>query len=237
MITMSNLGKNGRLGNQLFQFAFLFGLSKARGYDFCIPPNTDLLNCFDIPVNIGIFNNKKQREKHFNFDCQFPSSYDDNTDYSGYYQSEKYFSHCKKDLMDVLQFKSEWKIPLEQDAKDLVSVHIRRGDYVGNKFYHDNSGHYINQAKKEFIGKKFIVFSDDINWCKDNNIGDYYAEGNSHYTDLYQMSECSGSIIANSSFSWWGAYLKPKHRVIAPKNWFTDRKNDTDVYCEEWILK
>ena len=235
---MSNLGNNGRLGNQIFQYAFLFGLSKAKGYDFCIPPNTDLLKCFDISCKLNTPKLRKNNEKHFHYDEGFPS-YLDNTDYSGYYQSEKYFEHCKTELINSLQFKQEWKVPLNMETKDLVSIHVRRGDYVGNEYHPVVNTDYINAAKMHFPNKKFIVFSDEIEWCRNNNIGDYYAESNNHYIDLYQMTLCSGAIIANSTFSWWGAYLgRDKEKVVAPKKWFSGHYtgwNTKDVYSEGWV--
>lgn len=242
MISMSNLGKNGLLCNQIFQFAFLFGLHKANGYDYCIPENTDLMNCFDIDCKIKNVNLKiNKTEPYFYFDKLYPHSYTDDTNYSGYFQSDKYFKHCKQELLSVLKFKEEWKVPLKLDTKDLVSIHVRRGDYVNNPHYELVSMDYINTAKKQFTGKKFIVFSDDIQWCKNNNIGDFYSEGNNRYIDLYQMTLCSGSIIANSTFSWWGAYLSTKEKVVAPSKWFgpaynSIRYNPKDIFCQEWIV-
>jgi hypothetical protein len=242
MITMHNLGKNGLFGNQIFQFAFLFGLHKAKGYDYSIPENTDLMKCFDVNCKIQNINlNYTKNENNFYFDINYPASYSDNTNYTGYYQSEKYFKHCKQDLLSVLKFKEQWKIPLTLDTSNLVSIHVRRGDYVNNPHYELVSMDYINTAKKQFTGKKFIVFSDDIQWCKNNNVGDFYSEGNNRYIDLYQMTLCSGSIIANSTFSWWGAYLTPKEKVVAPSKWFGPAYNPTkynpkDIYCKEWIV-
>jgi len=236
---MSNLGNNGRLGNQLFQYAFLFGLSKAKGYDFCIPPNTDLMKCFDIKCRINSINLVRVEEKHFHFDNKFPSLYEDNRNYTGYYQTEKYFQHCKTELINSLQFRQDWKVPLNMDTSNLVSIHVRRGDYVGNKYHPVVDTGYINGAKKHFPNKKFIVFSDEIEWCRNNNIGDYYAESNNHYIDLYQMTLCSGAIIANSTFSWWGAYLSPKEKVVAPSRWFSGHNSGWDVgdvYCKDWII-
>ena len=236
---MSNLGNNGRLGNQIFQYAFLFGLSRAKGYDFCIPPNTDLLKCFDIKCRIGSVSGLNKSEKNFHFDTKYPHSYQDNCNYNGYYQTEKYFKHCKTDLLNSLVFRQEWKIPLNVETKDLVSIHVRRGDYVGNQYHPVVGVDYINAAKKHFPNKKFLVFSDGIEWCRNNNIGDYYAESNNHYIDLYQMTLCSGAIIANSTFSWWGAYLSPKEKVVAPSRWFSGRTSGwdvRDVYCKGWTV-
>jgi hypothetical protein len=238
MISMSNLGNNGRLGNQIFQFAFLYGLHKLRGYDYCIPPNTDLLKCFDISCKIDSPKIPKKNEKFFHYDETF-YKFLDNTDYSGYYQSEKYFAHCKIELLNQLRFRQQWKVPLQMETRDVVSIHVRRGDYVGNKYHPVVDLDYINSAKKHFSNKKFLVFSDEIEWCRNNNIGDYYAESNNHYTDLYQMTLCSGSIISNSTFSWWGAYLSPKEKVVAPSKWFSGHTSGwvtKDVYCKDWLI-
>jgi hypothetical protein len=235
MVTMSNLGTNGRLGNQIFQFAFLYALHKLNGYDYCIPPNTDLIECFDLDCKTcSKLNLPKQKEKHFFFDQSFPQDFADNKDYSGYYQSDRYFDQIKSELVGVLKFKNKHKKPLSED--NLVSIHIRRGDYVGNTVHPVVSLEYINEAKKHFPNQKFLVFSDDIKWCKQNKLGDLYSEENTHYQDLYQMTLCTGSIIANSSFSWWGAYLTSKHKVVAPKNWFSNHLNTKDIYCKDWII-
>ena len=240
MITMSNFGSNGRLGNQLFQYAFMFSLSKENNYDFCIPEGSDAQKCFNITLS-NCKNNivRKYKEQSFTFDVNFPQIYPDNCDYRGYYQSEKYFKKYKTELLKTFEFKQEHKISGDLDFSNMVSIHIRRGDYVNNTHYEPYSDEYLKNAKGEFNNKKYLVFSDDINWCKEMNIGYYYAENNSHYTDLYQMTLCESSIIANSSFSWWGAYLSEKEKVIAPKKWFSGKSiiNDTkDLYCQEWIV-
>jgi hypothetical protein len=240
MITNQSLGKHGRLGNQIFQYAFLFGLSDLKKYDFCIPPETDLQKCFDLNCKIQPFSlSKGFVEKQFHYDQSF-DSYTDNTNYTGYFQTEKYFYHCKEKLINSLRFREEHKkvIPF-CESKDLVSIHIRRGDYVGNKHHPLISMDYINQAKSKFEGKKFLIFSDDIEWCKTNKLGDYYSENTSHYTDLYWMTMCESSIISNSSFSWWGAYLSNKSKIVAPKNWFSGnntRNSTKDLYCKDWII-
>ena len=89
--------------------------------------------------------------------------------------------------------------------------------------------------------ENFIIFSDDIKWCKNNFIGDKFTfiEGEKDYIDLWLMSLCNHNIIANSSFSWWGAWLNqnPNKKVIAPINWFGPEKklNPKDIYCKNWI--
>ena len=105
-----------------------------------------------------------------------------------------------------------------------VAIHVRRGDYVDNPFYVDlMKTDYYKDAMAEFMNGDFMVFSDDIEWCKRQDIfqGCRFAYGSNEIDDLNFMAGCEGVIMANSSFSWWGAYLSDA-RVVAPKQWFTD---------------
>ena len=239
MITFNQLGNYGRLGNQMFQYAFLFSLAKQKNYSFCIPPDTDLEKCFNLSCSISHFNpTKKKHEPHFQFDNKFPSEYSDDCNYSGYFQTEKYFKPVKQQLINEFKFKEEYKTN-NKDYFNLVSIHIRRGDYVNNPHHPIANFSYLHSAKSQFNNKKFLVFSDDIEWCKQHNIGDLYSTNINHYQDLYEMTLCSGSIVANSSFSWWGAYLTPKEKVVAPQKWFSGglaNNNWQDIYCEDWII-
>jgi 5'(3')-deoxyribonucleotidase len=89
----------------------------------------------------------------------------------------------------------------------------------------------------------FLIFSDDIEWCKENfpNISDkfIFIEGNKDYEDLYIMSKCKNNIISNSTFSWWGAWLNQNEnkKVVAPLKWFGSsiNHNTKDLYCDGWI--
>lgn len=107
-----------------------------------------------------------------------------------------------------------------------VSIHVRRGDYVNNEFYVDlfKNGYY-ERAMYLFPEEKFIVFSDDIEWCKQQEIFKdcAFSEGNDEIEDLNMMASCKHNIIANSSYSWWAAYLNPNpaKEVVAPKEWYT----------------
>lgn len=107
---------------------------------------------------------------------------------------------------------------------DKVAIHVRRGDYVNNPFYVDltKTSYYYN-AMQLFPGEHFMVFSDDIEWCKQQEMfkGCSFSEGHDEIQDLNIMASCKGIIIANSSFSWWAAYLS-NAKVIAPKAWYAD---------------
>lgn len=110
-----------------------------------------------------------------------------------------------------------------------VSIHVRRGDYVGNSFYADlfEDGYY-KRAMELFLGEQFLVFSDDITWCKGQELFKEcaFAEGNDAIEDMNMMASCKHNIIANSSFSWWAAWLNPSplKKIVAPKSWFSGDK-------------
>lgn len=106
---------------------------------------------------------------------------------------------------------------------DYVAIHVRRGDYVGHPLYVDLSlTDYYHKAIKEFPNAKFMVYSDDIAWCKEY-FEDYDFEYNEddELTAFNKMAGSKGIIMANSSYSWWAAYLSDK-KVVAPSQWFSN---------------
>jgi hypothetical protein len=159
---------------------------------------------------------------------------------SGYFQSEKYFGT----IQDKIR---QWYTPskplddknaallAEMKTKESVSLHVRRGDYTAASFnsffgtlpddYYQRAVAHINQQIK---APAFYIFSDDIAWCKANlKVGDSpvfvdHNRGDDSFKDVLMMSGCKHNIIANSSFSWWGAWLNadPSKTVIAPTKWF-----------------
>lgn len=165
----------------------------------------------------------------------------------GYFQTEKYFIKYRNKILDYFKPTEEIKEYLKKYDSLLegntCSVHVRRGDYL--RFPNDHptlsNDYYNNSFKNMKKGTKFIVFSDDINWCKENLKGDNltYIDEKDDYINLLLMSLCKHNIIANSSFSWWGAWLnKNKNKtVIAPKEWFGVNKNlnTKDLIPSKWI--
>lgn len=181
----------------------------------------------------------------------------------GYWQNEKYFNDLRDVILECFTFREDEfddetvKYVEKMDANNSVSIHVRRGDYLETQFknvYSDIcSEHYYSRAV-EYIFQEieepfFYVFSDDIEWCKRNVdlfFGDYYDsskiqfvasnEGNKSYIDMYLMSKCKHHIIANSTFSWWGAWLgtNPDKIVLAPNKWFANR-DTLDIICNDWI--
>lgn len=196
-------------------------------------------------------------EKQFNFDRNV-QRVKPNTFIEGFFQSEMYFKCIEGTLREDFKFA---KLPDDNNRKVLslinntatsVSLHIRRGDYVEKKRYKDTYAecsldYYMRAIKyfeKRFPEFTVFVFSDDMNWVKDNLrlpckcVYVSHNKGKSSYEDLRLMSSCTHHIIANSTFSWWGAWLNPNKDkiVIAPKKWFSDDSIiQTDIIPEGWI--
>lgn len=171
--------------------------------------------------------------------------------YDGYWQTEKYFSHYNSDINNMFSFKlsiDKKNTELFENGKQYCSIHIRRGDYTTIKGYDVIGLDYYNKAINYIIGKIpgviFVFFSNDIEWCKKNfDIEDAifvdWNQRENSWQDLWLMSKCNYNIIANSTFSWWGAYLGKAEIVIAPKKWM-NRKKDyytysfNDIIPETW---
>jgi len=174
----------------------------------------------------------------------------------GYWQSEKFFLDCKEQVVGDFLFKGELgeknrKVKALAEAENSVSLHVRRGDYIANPKINKKHGnicnnHYYKQGiehmERVLAKPLFIIFSDDMDWViknlklKNGIYVDWNTKDQS-YKDMWLMSCCKNNIIANSSFSWWGAYLNrnPDKVVIAPNRWFNDRTiNTNDVVPENW---
>ncbi len=141
-------------------------------------------------------------------------------------QDPKYFDEYRNEIRDLFGSPTE--------TIDKVAIHVRRGDYVGNPFYVDlMQTDYYQRAMEYFPFAKFIVFSDDIMWCKEQPIFkecEFFHGTESE--DLEKMMKCKGIIMANSSFSWWASYLS-NAQVIAPLEWHPDKIIRTNI-LPEW---
>ena len=174
----------------------------------------------------------------------------------GYWQSENYFQFIEAIIRADFVFKqamsnSNQLIADEIEQSNAVSLHVRRGDYVQNAetfaIHGACSLDYYKVAIKYIVDKisqpQFFIFSDDIAWVKENlkiNSPCFYVDGNygrESYNDMRLMSLCKHHIIANSSFSWWGAWLNQyaSKIVIAPNKWFAHSANVKDLLPESWV--
>jgi len=194
---------------------------------------------------------KVYREPFFHFDQNFLNA-GKNVYLKGLWQSEKYFKQFEKEIRSLFVFKEIPGFAIAQKIRqeNSVSIHIRRGDYL-TKISQEVLGSlpldYYQQGveliKSRVSNPVFYFFSDDIDWAKNNfKLPNAVFVSNDltkdHIEDLYLMSLCKHNIIANSSFSWWGAWLNknPGKNVIAPKKWFNKGPKDTqDLIPVEWM--
>ena len=257
MIGFNHLGRHGRLGNQMFQYAGLRGIAAHRGFDFAIPPSdfkdewTDhqLFQAFKLInlTNIAVVPGPYVQEAHFKFDENLFNNMPDGHNVYGYLQSEKYFNHIELDIRHDFEFKNDIYNPCREmidSVEDPIALHVRRGDYLVNSDNHPPCPkEYYDEALSRFDStRNVIVFSDDPEWCGTVFTDDrfFISEGGDNVADLCMMSMCDDFIIANSSFSWWGSWLcnNPKKRIIAPKKWFgtgyTAAHDTSDLYCDNW---
>ncbi len=193
-------------------------------------------------------------ESGSNYSLAF-QSYPKNTYLNGFWQSEKYFEHYKAQIKTDYEFKkiipNALQVILNQiQNSNSISIHVRRGDYVALKSANDFHGicniDYYKTAISLMAQKnkniELFIFSDDIDWCKQNfefNFPMHFVQHKlESYWDMFLMSNCKHNIIANSSFSWWAAWLNKniEKTIIAPKNWFANTAiNTNDLIPLQWI--
>jgi hypothetical protein len=175
--------------------------------------------------------------------------------YHGYWQSYKYFDFAKTSIQSEIQLKEKsdaYKL-MEHNIKqnDYLCIHIRRGDYFLNPMIKDIHGvitidYYqeaINYLESKFGLLRKLIFSDDPDWCKNNlQVNKSYKifknNNFNDYEELTLMAKCKYFIIANSSFSWWAAYLSEtdETRIVAPQNWFKDSSLEPqNIIPENWM--
>lgn len=241
MITYSLLGKYGRLGNQMWQIASTIGIGYNLAINFGFPKwkyakrfglelNTvEDFTGFSVYQEPEPYYNSVYLDKHYNWDLV------------GYFQSWKYFMNCEWMIKQMFNFP-------DREVIDYVSIHVRRGDYLNFQHIHTNLDRtdYYDKAISLFPKTtQFLVFSDDVTWCEDNF---YRRLGGSNFLviknlddfdSMSLMSSCKHHIIANSSFSWWGAYLgiNKDARVIYPSRWVaTETRNDRIPVNKNWEM-
>jgi hypothetical protein len=267
MIGFNVLGRMGRLANQMFQYAALKGIAHNVGAVICIPNHTqavddgignkirtELLDAFDLRVKVGLlkkWRTRTLRERFFHFDEELFSSCPDNVTLEGYFQTEKYFSHIEETIRADFTFKDEILKPCREMIASVphpIALHVRRTDYLINSKNHFNLPLSYYEAALQYFdaGRNVIVFSDDPAWCRQQGLFAHerfiVSDIVDNRCDLCLMSLCDDFIIANSSYSWWGAWLSsnPAKKVIAPLTWFgTDgdtRNHDTrDLIPDGWL--
>lgn len=224
-LTYATLGRNGRLGNQFFQIASTIGISRlnnrkfafpdwqyARYFTKSLPPMTFMPEVTLSEIGYSYKPYRIDQPGDFNL--------------NGYFQSHKFFT--EEEAREYLSFRPDIEAELcsRYNLENSVSIHVRRGDYLKvTHLYEVMTADYYRNALETLEYDRVLVFSDDIDWCRENL--DFidnptFVEGNSDIEDLIIMSNCKHNIISNSTFSWWAAYLNknPEKRVLYPERWF-----------------
>jgi hypothetical protein len=287
MLSFNHLGRLGYLANQMFQYAAIKGIAAQNNIDYMIPKNNEM-QLFDgfkmthstnirgflgpthlrdgrgAPVSCNIIS-----EKGFEFDENLFNNPPKEASLYGFFQTEKYFLNVWNELQEDFTFIDEILDPCKEfisgiDGK-IVSIHVRRGDYLQNSANHFNlSNEWFEQALLKFPDHTVLVFSDDINWCKNQSMfsgdrfmfsetkdgkvvtsdGRWSSANVDHWYDLCLQTLCDDNIISNSTFSWWGAYLNknPNKVVVSPDpktKWFGPANahlNTKDIVPQSWEI-
>jgi hypothetical protein len=275
MIGMNSLGKNGRIGNQLFQYAALIGIAKNRGFDFCIPDHSQikvfedssgrseyhqLQKCFKLSYlngRYGYIDGDIVELNQHHFCKELFDECPDNVTLHGHFESYKYFENVRQELKKDLEFHENIKEESEKfhkknNLKNPVAIIIRRGDFLlypnchpvcDSQYYEKCMNHFEND-------RQYVIISDDIEWCKNQNI---FSGNNFYFVDKtpnklmkahYDMcigSICDHFIISNSTFAWWISWLgsNQNKQVYMPDPWFGATYNEwiTDGYYSTYSIK
>lgn len=197
---------------------------------------------------------KSYKERTYTVEDWLLKNPTDKTLYSGYWQSEAYFEAAEDELRKDFKFKGELslqatKIQEKIESVNAVCIHMRRGDYVGNRMFNDLGLDYFKKSV-DYIGERsnephFFVFSDDPKWCKENvnfdydyTVVNYETEYVKYKEDLQLMASCKHFVMSASSFSWWAVWLSNRkdNIVIAPEPWFlNDAKDTRDLISQNWV--
>lgn len=270
----------GGLGNQLFQYAFLFALSRQGGkarLETSSYEHDDKRVCelhhfrVSLPIEGGpppwafrksripaclrsLFAAPKyphfREEKRHGFDPGLAAPPRRHTYFKGYFQTEQYFLHCREQLCREFRLKTPLTPENARILEDIrsccsISLHIRRTDYLSNPYLSPPPLEYYLRSMAEMEGRlraadapqeslRYFIFSDDIEWARQNlrpalpHVHVDINDGGTGYFDLELMRNCRHHIIANSTFSWWAAWLNEHAEkiVIAPRIWFNREEGD-----------
>ncbi len=256
MITVKMMGG---MGNQMFQFAF--GLAQARRLGVGLQLDAShqdrpfSLRQWLLPNVPYAKMAPTVLERGMNYDQALVDSIKDGDVLRGYWQNERYFQLVEKELREIFMPSES---PFDSAAfsqtvarmidTHSVAVHVRRGDYLiePHKSYHGvlDLGYYnqaFNEVYNRMAAPHFFIFSDDPQWVRQHFSGDNITmiEPGKEAEDMHLMSFCKHAIIANSSFSWWGAWLGDNRKdrvVISPEKWFDQANEDySGIVPSRWV--
>lgn len=217
--------------------------------NYPVPKYLKFIN-FLLPLSLKNY----YKEASFEFDNNSTKISQKNIYFEGYWQSPKYFNESINEIISSFEFNVAFSENVLDKLREIensnsVCINVRRGDFVNNNFhgtmgidyYHKALALLLKETGKEL---KLFVFSDDVEWCKNNLqfgqetdfVGHEY-KGEKFSSYLYLMQACKYFIIPNSSFAWWAAFLSksPNKIIYAPKNWFNSTLNTSDLIPSNWI--
>lgn len=275
MIGMNSLGKNGRIGNQLFQYAALVGIAKNRNFDFCIPDHSKavvfedsngralhhhLQKCFEMSYlngRYGLVDGDEVELHQHEFCEELFNECPDNVTLHGHFESYRYFENVETLLRKDLTFKGEIKevadnFHKENNIQNAVSITVRRGDFLLYTDCHPvcDALYYHKCIQEIGSDRQYIIISDDIEWCKNQEIFSgnnfYFVDKTPNgilkqYYDMCVSSLCDDFIISNSTFAWWISWMgeSKNKKVYMPEPWFgpTYGEWDTEGFYPDYSVK
>jgi len=267
MITCDVLGvgaANNGLGNQMFCIATTLALADRNNVQAVFPDlklghyqyyGETIFHNLDKGTDKS-FLSYEYRERPYTSTIYNKIPFLDNMKIVGHFQSYKYFDCCKDLILDNFKISQEMENKIVNRYRVEVegvttSIHIRRGDYLNLIGHYEMlDSEYYSKALEHIGGVGTIfVFSDDIEWCEKNiNLGEgkkiVFVKDQSDVEDLWLMTKMTNNVIANSTFSWWGAYLNQNEnkKVVAPSKWFGPKRTKNnmletkDLLPEKWII-
>jgi len=249
----------GGLGNMFFHIASIWTLAKDNDDELSLLNIDRKIRELDNATNITTTWSKTKHSEHYRFFLNrfpiangnapnialpfqyIPIQYKNGHQYSGYFQSEKYFKHRRDEILYLFR-------PDDSHHDDInkysylfgqISLHVRRswiGLNLSNIHTVQSMDYYDNAISMLPPDLKIVIFSDDIEWCRQNFIGDRFEFiDDIDYISMYLMSKMKYNIIANSTLSWWGAWLGDAEKIIAPKLWFGNNMPDDDIVPDNWL--
>ena len=253
MIVYSDFNK-GRFGNQLFFVASTIGIANKNKTDFAFSSQMG----FGSENYQKIFKNKlpttnyKPTKKYYQSGFHYEDIIIDDAELIGYFQSEKFFKNCEEIIKEQFSFKDEFidlVLKKYKNALNSISIHVRRGDYINQPNHHpvlekEYYSNILNNIGNEY--ENIFVFSDDVDWVKNNFAGDRYIFPNFDVdNDLFcfiLMSMCKDNVISNSTYSWWAAWINNNQnkKIYSPthEKWFGpmySNLNTKDLLPSDWI--
>lgn len=247
--THNEIKISGRLGNQMMRLMSLIALAKKYQTEYAIP-DWKYAKYFKGPINQKELSPQlKLSEPYFHYTPEYWDKFRSDfkrkvVDIYGYLQSYRYWENATDEIKKILSFNPAFLSLVQSKYSEALSsknvaISIRRGDFVANENYYQIPLLYYKLAMRQFPDHNIILFSDDIKYCKKNFTNCFFCDGED-IEQLALMSLCDNFIISNSTFSFVGAWLANRGKVIRPKKNFAGvlatRNSEKDYWPKEWEI-